>query len=142
MKHLQVACGIIEKDGKLFAAQRSASMSLPLKWEFPGGKLRETERPDECLKRELLEELGIEVTVGHQLPSITYRYAAMEVTLYPFFCRISKGQITLHEHAACYWLHPDELPNLDWADADWALIENCQREIQGRSRKTNDSVFR
>ena len=130
MKHLHVACAIIENDGKILATQRSVSMSLPLKWEFPGGKIHADEHPDECLKRELLEELGIELAVGRSLPPITHHYATFIVTLYPYTCRIAKGEITLYEHAARCWLPPQELINLDWAEADWVLIENCLKEIQ------------
>lgn len=129
MKHLQVACAIIEKDGKILATQRSETMSLPLKWEFPGGKIREGELPSECLKRELLEELGIEIAVGRPLPPTTHDYAAFTVTLHPFFCTISEGEITLYEHAAFCWLAPDKLPELDWADADRPLVGICRERF-------------
>ena len=64
MRHLRVACAIIERDGRVLAAQRSAAMTLPLKWEFPGGKIEAGESPEECLIRELMEELGVTVLVG------------------------------------------------------------------------------
>jgi len=130
MRHLQVACAIIEKSGKVLATQRSESMSLPLKWEFPGGKIRAGECPDECLKRELLEELGIEVVIYRPLPHSTHHYPTFTVTLHPFICTLAKGEITLHEHAASCWLRPEELPKLDWAEADWPLIESCRKEFQ------------
>ena len=60
-KHIHVACAIIERDGLVLAARRSASMSFPLKWEFPGGKIDPGESPQECLHRELLEEMGVSV---------------------------------------------------------------------------------
>lgn len=59
MNIIQVTCGIILKDGKVLVAQRSEAMSLPLKWEFPGGKIVRGESEEDCLKRELLEELNI-----------------------------------------------------------------------------------
>lgn len=130
MRHLRVACAIIENDGNVLATQRSASMSLPLKWEFPGGKIHDNERPEECLKREIWEELGIELILDRPLPSITHHYSTFIVTLHPFICKIVKGEITLYEHAASCWLRPEELPNLDWAEADRALIALCQKEIQ------------
>jgi 8-oxo-dGTP diphosphatase len=64
MKHIHVTCAIIEKDGKVLSTQRSESMSMPLKWEFPGGKIKAGESPSECLHRELQEELGVEVEIG------------------------------------------------------------------------------
>ena len=130
MRHLQVACAIIENDGRILATQRSEFMSLPLKWEFPGGKIRAGECPDECLKRELLEELGIEVVIDRSLPTTTHEYATFAVTLHPFVCAISKGEITLYEHMACCWLLPEELSALDWAEADLPLIEKCRKEFQ------------
>ena len=129
--NLQVACAIIEKEGKVLSTQRSASMSLPLKWEFPGGKINVGESPVECLRRELSEELGIEVAVGQPLFPTTHHYPAFTVTLYPFICTIAKGALILHEHAASIWLQPEELHILDWADADWPVLEDYQKRITG-----------
>jgi 8-oxo-dGTP diphosphatase len=105
-------------------------MSLPLKWEFPGGKIRDGEQPAECLKRELLEELGIEVVIARPLPQTTHHYPTSTVTLHTFVCTILRGELTLHEHAASRWLQPDELPALDWADADRPLLEIYRKESQ------------
>lgn len=120
---MQVACAIIENRGLVLAAQRSAAMSLPLKWEFPGGKIRSGETPDACLRRELNEELGIVVSVHEALPPATHRYPAFSVTLHPFRCAIVGGTLTLHEHAAVLWVEPGELLALDWAEADLPVIE-------------------
>jgi len=129
MKHIHVACAIIEIKGKVLCTQRSEVMSLPLKWEFPGGKIDEGESPEECLKRELIEELGIETFVGHACPTTTHHYPSVSVTLYPFICEIVSGEITLHEHNAMIWLPIKELHTLDWAKADWPVIEEYQRQI-------------
>ncbi|MFO0792780.1 MAG: (deoxy)nucleoside triphosphate pyrophosphohydrolase [Candidatus Brocadiaceae bacterium] len=123
MRHFQVTCAIIEKEGKVLSTQRSKSMSLPLKWEFPGGKINNGESLIGCLKRELQEELGIEAAIGHPLPVVTHRYQTFLVTLHPFICRIVYGEITLHEHVALAWLTPQELHTLDWAEADVPVIQ-------------------
>lgn len=122
MRHLHVACAIIERDGRVLAAQRSASMSLPLKWEFPGGKIEAGESPEECLIRELMEELGVTVLVGTALPPATHGYPDFTVTLYPFTCRMAGGTITPHEHHTLTWIEPRRLPELDWAAADLPVI--------------------
>jgi 8-oxo-dGTP diphosphatase len=122
MKHLHVTCAIIERDGLILAAQRSADMNMPLKWEFPGGKIDPGETPEACLIREILEEMGIRIRVGESLPSSTHQYPALRVTLYPFICSIESGEIILHEHSAINWLPPSELHTLDWAEADLPVI--------------------
>lgn len=129
MKHIHVACAIIELGGTVLCTQRSASMSLPLKWEFPGGKINAGESPQECLRRELAEELGIEVTIGAPLTVSTHHYPAFSVTLYPFICKIASGEIVLHEHAAMALMSPEELDKLDWAEADLTVIEEYQGQF-------------
>lgn len=120
--HIEVACAIIERGGLVLAAQRSGSMSMPLKWEFPGGKIHEGESSEECLVRELLEELDVLVMVKYPLKPVTWEYAGFSVTLHPFVCRITEGDIVLHEHKAVEWLTPAGLPSLDWAEADYPVI--------------------
>jgi 8-oxo-dGTP diphosphatase len=124
MKNIHVTCAIIERGGLILAAQRSADMSLPLKWEFPGGKIDPGELPEECLRRELMEEMGIQVVVGESLPASTHQYPTFAVTLHPFICSIEAGEIVLHEHAAIAWLPPERLHTLDWAAADLPVIES------------------
>lgn len=123
--HLQVACAVIERDGRYLATQRGPGMTLPLKWEFPGGKIRDGESPEQCLRRELAEELGIEVLVVEALAPTTHRYPGLTVTLHPLRCRPAAGEPTLHEHAAARWLTPAELPALDWAEADLPIVAAC-----------------
>ena len=128
MKHIHVACAIIEKEGLVLAAQRSATMSLPLKWEFPGGKVDPGETPVACLRRELMEEMSAKVKIRHSLPQHTHYYPTFTVTLYPFICSITSKELRLHEHAAITWLPPRELHTLDWAEADIPVIESYLAE--------------
>jgi len=124
VRHIHVTCAIIERDNLILAAQRSANMSLPLKWEFPGGKIDYGESPEECLRREIVEEMGIQVSVGKSLSATSHNYPTFSVTLHPFVCSIESGEIVLHEHAAIVWLPPEELHNLDWAEADLPVIQS------------------
>ncbi len=130
MKHIHVTCAIIEKDGKVLSTQRSEIMSLPLKWEFPGGKINDGERPEECLSRELYEELGISVVISRPLAPVTHQYPTFIITLYPFVCKIITGEIILHEHKAFTWLPPEKLHELDWAEADMPVIKNYRNTLQ------------
>jgi 8-oxo-dGTP diphosphatase len=128
--HIFVACGIIEKDGLVLAAQRNRSMHLPLKWEFPGGKIENGESPEECLVREVMEELAIEIRVVEALSPATHTYPRFTVTLYPFVCSIISGEIVANEHAALAWMEPEKLHLLDWAEADWPIIAEYQRRFE------------
>ena len=114
-------------------------MSLPLKWEFPGGKIDKGERPEECLKRELREELGIEAAVGKPLTPVTHHYPTFSITLYPFICTIVSGEITLHEHVACAWMPPETLHTLDWAEADMPVIETYR--IRNQFKATGEGIL-
>ncbi len=120
--HHHVACAIIEQDGKILAAQRSAAMTLPLKWEFPGGKIEAGESPEECLIRELQEELGVSVHIGAALSQTIHGYPDFTVTLYPFTCRLTGGTITMYEHHDLTWIEPQRMPELDWAAADIPVV--------------------
>jgi 8-oxo-dGTP diphosphatase len=123
-KHIHVSCAIIERDGLVLTAQRSSAMTLPLKWEFPGGKIDPGESPEECLSREVMEEMGVRVHVGRTLPPHTHCYSTFTVTLYPFVCSMESGEIVLHEHADMLWLAPERLRELDWAEADYPVIDS------------------
>jgi 8-oxo-dGTP diphosphatase len=104
-------------------------MSLPLKWEFPGGKIHDGEPPEDCLKRELHEELGVDVTISRVLTPTTHQYPTFIITLYPFVCKISSGEVKLHEHKASTWLPPEKLHELDWAEADIPVINQYRKAL-------------
>jgi 8-oxo-dGTP diphosphatase len=124
----RVACAIIERDGKVLAVQRSELMTLPLKWEFPGGKIDQGESPEQCVVREVSEELNVQISAVQSLPSVSYDYPDFSVTLYPFICTIVSGEITLHEHKKLLWLYSHELCSLDWVAADFPIIAAyCER---------------
>ncbi len=108
----------------MLAAQRSTSMSLPLKWELPGGKIKHGESLEVCLRREIFEELGINIKILEKLPSSSHVYSEFTITLYPFVCSIELNEIVLHEHAAIMWIVPEEYKCLDWAEADIPVIES------------------
>lgn len=97
-------------------------MHLPLKWEFPGGKLHEGEAEADCIRREIREELGMEVEPVRRLPDVTHDYGDKHVVLLPFVCRYVSGELRLMEHADSRWLKPPELQSLDWCEADLPVV--------------------
>lgn len=103
---------------------------MPLKWEFPGGKIRPDEKAEECLHREIFEELGIQISISTSLKPATHDYPTFTITLYPFICSIIAGTMKLHEHAAVTWLAPEELSILDWAEADLPVLAAYCRELE------------
>lgn len=128
MNPIPVCCGIVIKDGKVLAAQRSANMSLPLKWEFPGGKLVKGESEVDCLKRELLEELNITISIKKKLSTSIHDYGTFCIALIPFLAEYIDGDIILLEHEQIGWFSVEQLTTLDWAPADIPILKevlNC-----------------
>jgi 8-oxo-dGTP diphosphatase len=120
---IPVSCAIIEHQGKVLAAQRGERMSHPGRWEFPGGKLEEGETAADCLKREIREEMGIDIQIHQGLPSVEFHYPDKVIELFPFICTYDGSDITLHEHNNIQWLLPEELLSLHWAEADIKVCE-------------------
>lgn len=118
-----VTCAIIIIDNKFLVTQRSEKMKLPLKWEFPGGKLEENETEIDCIKREINEEINIDIEVLIKLSSSVYDYGTFKVNLIPFIAKYVSGKIILSEHKDYKLLDKSELLNLDWAEADLPIVE-------------------
>jgi 8-oxo-dGTP diphosphatase len=126
-----VTCAIIEYDGKILCAQRSEKMNLPLKWEFPGGKVEKNEDLKTCLKREIKEELGVEIKVNERLPFSTHSYPNDKVIkLIPFRCSLQTFEIDLKEHLKVEWSLPTNLSQYDWAEADIPIVQNYIQSSQ------------
>ncbi|HSM62667.1 MAG TPA: (deoxy)nucleoside triphosphate pyrophosphohydrolase, partial [Gillisia sp.] len=121
---IKVTCAIIEKDGRILCAQRSEKMKLPLKWEFPGGKLEGDESLEACLKREIKEELSVESELIEQLPSNFHIYSNIKLELIPFRCSLQTFEIDLLEHSQIRWLSIERLQDLDWAEADVPIVNH------------------
>jgi 8-oxo-dGTP diphosphatase len=119
---IEVVCAIIKKGDKILVTQRSEKMKLPLKWEFPGGKLEKGEDEVKCIKRELREELNIEVRVLEKLTNSAFDYGDIQINLIPYIVEYVSGEITLLEHAECRWIESNFLLGLDWADADLPIV--------------------
>ncbi len=119
---IEVACAIILDGERVLVTQRSDEMPHPLKWEFPGGKLKPGETPEGCIIREIREELGVEISVRQLLPSVKHTYSNNSVKLIPFVCMIKQGDISLLEHRSHRWVHRSELEQIDWLEADVEVV--------------------
>lgn len=120
---VNVTCAIILIENKILVAQRSDKMKLPLKWEFPGGKLEENETEIDCVKREIKEEINIDIEVVKKLSSSIYDYGVFKINLIPFIAKYIHREIRLAEHKDYKLLEKVELLSLDWAEADLPIVE-------------------
>ncbi|MGB3064304.1 (deoxy)nucleoside triphosphate pyrophosphohydrolase [Sphingobacterium thalpophilum] len=127
---LQVTCAIIEHDEKILICQRSAAMKLPLKWEFPGGKIETGESKEDYLRREIKEELNIDIVIERALTVVEHHYPGFSLRLYPFVCRLTAGEPKVTEHVQAKWVEIPQLPEYDWAEADLPIVqEYCLRKL-------------
>jgi len=123
-----VTCAIITNENKILATQRSESMSLPLKWEFPGGKMEIGETAEACLMREIKEELNIDIEILDHLTPVQYAYDTFTINLIPFIAKYQSGEIRLLEHKAFKWMRLEELKSLDWASADIPVLDEFLKQ--------------
>ena len=111
---LVVAGGILKENGLYLIAQRKKDDDYGLRWEFPGGKLREGETGEECIVRELKEELNIDVEVM----GFYDEFVEGDLTILYYLVRRVSGKFTLNEHEKIQWVFPDELDNYDLLSGD------------------------
>lgn len=125
MKTIRVVAAVIRDQDKIFATARGYG-ELKGGWEFPGGKIEQGETSQEALKREILEELDVEISVGELIDTIEYDYPSFHLSMECFWCTIVKGNIVLKEAEDAKWLSKDELNSVAWLPADISLIEKIK----------------
>lgn len=113
-----VTRGIIVQNGHVLAAQRPETMSLPLLWELPGGKVEPEELSEDCVVRETFEELMLHVEVVERLPHVDREFRGKHYRMLPYICELVGGKLRLVEHAAAVWQPLDRLFELEWAPAE------------------------
>lgn len=121
MRTINVVAAVIMKEGRVFATQRGYG-EFKDGWEFPGGKVEAGESPEEALRREIREELEVEVNVGDLIDTIEYDYPAFHLSMKCYACTIAGGSPHLLEHEAARWLTADQLDSVAWLPADITLI--------------------
>ncbi|AIY06759.1 DNA mismatch repair protein [Planococcus sp. PAMC 21323] len=131
-KNIHVVGAVITDGAKILCAQRGMEKSLPGLWEFPGGKIEETETPQQALQREIQEEMHCRVEIGEQVEHTVYEYDFGIVHLTTFYCHLVEGTPVLTEHIAIKWLEAHDLEKLDWAPADIPAIEKLKKTYQAQ----------
>jgi len=128
---LVVVAAIIERDGRILICRRASSDSHPLKWEFPGGKVRPGEDPASALRRELWEELGVHVEIGDEIARCGWRYQGGPPLLLIFYrTRITAGEPVNRVFAEIRWELPERLPDHDFLEADREIVRQLARREQ------------
>ena len=133
MDTTKVTCGIIYKDEKVFICRRKKEKPLGGYWEFPGGKVEPGESYENCLQRELLEELEMNVEVLDHFKTVLHSYDNFKIELISFRCNFTSSRYALHDHDMYEWVAVKDLSKWKLAPADIpiadALISNERGEI-------------
>jgi len=121
---LVAAAALVDSDGRILIAKRPQGKQLAGLWEFPGGKLDEGETPEECLIRELNEELGIKVTRACLAPFVftSHAYESFHLLMPLFLCRRWEGFVSAREHEAIAWVKPQRMGEYPMPPADATLV--------------------
>ena len=127
---INVTAGIIEFDNTILITRRKAGKHLAGYWEFPGGKIEKGESPEACLKRELLEELKISVTIDSFFMDSIYKYDEKTILLKSYKCTASSKEITLKEHDKALWIKTSELLDYKFAPADIPFVNALLNEVK------------
>jgi 8-oxo-dGTP diphosphatase len=121
----RVVAALIVKDGKILVCQRTRHQTMPLKWEFPGGKIEEGEQPRDAMRRELEEELGIDASIGEEVARMRHEYPnGSSVELRFFLVREYAGELENRIFKDIQWANPVDLPSYDFLEADLKLVRD------------------
>jgi 8-oxo-dGTP diphosphatase len=126
-KIVKVTAAIIVKDKRVLIAQRKSLDKLPDKWEFPGGKVEDNETPEQCLKREMKEEFGIDVSVGEFIGENVYHYDHISIRLLAYRTFWNTGEIKIKAHQKIEWVTIDQICRFDFAPADIPFVKKLRR---------------
>lgn len=127
MKHLNIVAAVIKKENKFLCLQRNYSKYdyISFKYEFPGGKIEEGESEQSALKREISEELNIEIQIINKIVSINHDYPDFSITMHCYLCELlNNNEITLNDHVDYKWLAKEQLNSVDWAAADIPVLKH------------------
>ncbi len=128
---IDVTCAIIRNDeDEVLVVQRGDKSDHPLKWEFPGGKLNADETEEECIIREIREELSMDIVICRRLRHTEFDYGIKQIRLIPFVCDTLDELPVLNEHVAFRWVEAGELKKIDFSEADIIVADNYLRDTE------------
>jgi 8-oxo-dGTP diphosphatase len=122
----RVVAALIMNQGKILVCQRTRHQTMPLKWEFPGGKIETGEQPRDALRRELEEELGIDAKIGEEVARVQHKYkngGAVELRFYFYVVHHFQGEIENRIFRDIQWADRKKLPTFDFLEADLELVK-------------------
>ena len=125
ISQIEVVAAILHRDGAYFATQRGYGEFEGM-WEFPGGKIEPGESREVALKREIQEELGVDIAIENLLCTTEYDYPSFHLTMHCYLCSIASGEIELREHKSALWLTSDRLEDVAWLPADKEVIDKLK----------------
>jgi 8-oxo-dGTP diphosphatase len=128
---ITVAAGLIERNGQVLIARRKNAGAHGRKWEFPGGKVEPNESPEECVRRELQEELGIQVEVGNLFCISEYDYPDFSIRLVVYRILSIKDDPIALEHEEIRWVAPEEIERFDFPEADLPVVAKLVASVSG-----------
>ena len=126
-KTIRVTAAVIHEDGRIFATQRGYGDYKDW-WEFPGGKIEPGESPEECVVREIREELSATVAVERKICTVEWDYPKFHLSMDCFLCRVAEGELKLLEHEAARWLSRDETDSVHWLPSDVEVLEKLKED--------------
>jgi 8-oxo-dGTP diphosphatase len=126
MKSIEVVAAIIYYKDKILCVQRGENKYpyISNKFEFPGGKLENGETKTEAIKREISEELNMDINIQEEFLTVNHEYPDFKITMHSFKCKCESQELKLTEHISMEWLSINELRKLDWAEADIPIVNN------------------
>jgi 8-oxo-dGTP diphosphatase len=128
---IHVTCAVIRnEEEEVLIVQRGKATDHPLKWEFPGGKIADGETKEECIIREVQEELSMEIVICSQLPDVEHNYGNKQIKLFPFICDTLDEEPFLNEHVAYRWIASPELVSVDFSEADLFVVKSYLDKIE------------
>ena len=117
-----VVAAIIKKDSQFLIVQRNRNKHLGLKWEFPGGKVQESETFEEALLREIKEELNITINIHEKIAEEKYKDDKIDIVLYYYLCSLKNGMMKLNEHENFAWVEKKDFNKYDFAEGDGNIL--------------------